>query len=122
MSLAALDTLIVNRIALRELVNFDFAGVTWVASAGSRDTMKSLTQGGFTRDQEVSLLVPCDQFIEAQTTPPTEQGTITLHINDAGIPCDKDSASNTTPTVSARITRISRSGGAYTYELRTAKR
>jgi hypothetical protein len=120
MSLAALDTLVCNRIALRELVNFDFAGRTWVASAGSRDTIKSLEMGGTITDQTVSLLVPIDQFTAANVTAPTEKKTIDLYVTADGIPCAKETTGST--TVSARISRISRSGGAFTWELSTSKR
>jgi hypothetical protein len=82
--------------------------------------MKELTSGGFITDQEVSLLVPVEQF--GENAMPQEQEKISLYINEHGVPCAKDDADDAEPTVTMRVKRISRSGGALTYTLGSDRR
>lgn len=98
--------------------NFRFNGKDYVATCGARDTLKSLTEGGFHNDSDVKLLVEIAQF--GTGTRPAEKDKIELCVDADGIPCPVEEAVGS--RVSMRIQKIGRSGGGLSYELKTATR
>lgn len=99
-------------------VTFAFNGKDYTATCGARDTMKSLTDGGFHNDTDVTLLVEIAQF--GADTKPNEKSKITLCVDSDGIPCAVEDAVG--DRVGMRIQKIGRAGGGLSYELKTDKR
>lgn len=122
MSLEALDSFVVNRIAEREPVDFQFpvGGPDYRGTSGSRDSFKSLTSGGFIAENETMLLVAADQF--AAVAGPVEESKIAVYVNSHGVPCVRDAADEEEPTQTMRVKRIGRAGGGLTYTLRSEAR
>lgn len=115
--LTALDALCVPLMVKDSPVSFRFSGKDYLATCGARDTMKSLTEGGWHHDMDVTLLVEIAQF--GSDTRPNEKQKIELCVDSDGIPCAVEEVAN---RVAMKIQKIGRSGGGLSYELKTDTR
>ncbi len=115
--LNSLDAMCVAAMVSHSPITFTFGGVDYVGTAGARDTMLSLTDGGFNNDQEFSLLVETAQF--GSDSRPGEKQKIAVCVDADGIPCGAD---DSVRRLAARIQTIGRAGGGLTYTLRADTR
>lgn len=102
----------------RSPVTFGFNGKDYTATCGARDTMKSLTEGGYHNDSELTLLVEIAQF--GADNRPTEKSKLTVCVDADGVPCGVEDAVGS--RVEMRVQSVGRAGGGLSYDLKTATR
>lgn len=98
-------------------MTFSWGGADYIGTAGPRDTMTELTEGGYHADQEFAILVPHAVF--GSDAPPAERNVLTVYVDAHGIPCSREESSS---SVAARIAAIDRAGGGLVYTLRAESR
>ena len=119
MSLKSIDAICLRGIVGREAVSFEFQGALFTATCGARDTMRELVEGGIVTDQELSLLIPTENF-GIGIPQPRERDVINVFVDNNGIPCRVDESDGA--KVACRITQIGRALAGLTYTLATVQR
>jgi len=119
MSLKSLDAIVLRGIVGREPVTFEFQGGFFTGTCGARDTMRSLTEGGYIDEQELSILVPLENM-DALSAKPSETNKVALCVDNDGIPCAIEDAVST--RVWCRVSRVGRALAGLTFTLSTAQK
>lgn len=116
-AISRIDAACIPRMVADSPVSFEFDGVGYTGTAGPRDTMKELTEGGFHADEEFLLMAAVEQF-DGQNRP-TEKDQITIYLTADGIPCSAEDAAS---SKNMRVKKVGRSGAALTFTLGTIGR
>ena len=119
MSLKGLDAICLRGIVGREPVTFEFQGGVFTGTTGARDTMRSLTEGGYVDEQEFSILVPTENM-GALDRKPSETSKVTVCVDNDGIPCAIEDA--VSDRVWCRVSKVGRALAGLTFTLSTAQK